>query len=479
MRLLLLALLGSTLFAQQTQPAPATVPAVANPQSQAQPAAIPQPPVPNQATSASTPGNTGAPLMGPTDAYQYAMQPLNNARSAPDDLTDADRWALGIGVARAKEQCELRAKDKFVGEDLLAMGKLCIFGQDYEPARAFLLSYIALPQPKSPEVGRLLLARAFIGLDSITSAESQMDSLLTLFPYDASIHLGIDMVIDAACASDATSDLDVIPRLEEQQLPHILDALNQGGSLSGNGDSVDAARLAEDALRYADALRRSGKPDQAAKIVDQVSSAAATDAIVRSASNAPIQNALTRYALVLQPSPVRMFHATLLPPAGLLSARTVPLYDPNPVAHRVVRRVGNSTEIRMKDDRTLVLVFSLAGPASSTVMHGILDQLGRDHIIPGLKVIAVTSYAVNTGDETPNPNVLATLRAFRTGLPATLPVYLVPDGELRPFAIDAWPAGILFDGKGRIFWIKTIAGSAGGIHQAVREIESGPPPLPF
>jgi hypothetical protein len=98
-----------------------------------------------------------------------------------------------------------------------------------------------LPEPKAPEVGRLLLARAFVGLGSIDSAESQMESLVSLFPYDASIHLGIDMVIDAAYASDATDDLAVVPRLDELQLPHIFDALAHGGSLTGNGDSVDAA----------------------------------------------------------------------------------------------------------------------------------------------------------------------------------------------------------------------------------------------
>jgi hypothetical protein len=477
--LLLVALLSTTLLAQQTQPPPATQPPAVNPPAQAQPSAIPNPSPSPQSPTAQAVQPAAAPVMSPKDAWLYSMQPLNNARTAPDDLTDADKWALGIGIARAKEQCELRKKDKFTGEDLLALGKLCIFGQDFGPAREYLISYITLQQPKSPEVGRLLLARAFIGLGSITSAESQMESVLSLFPYDASIHLGLDMVIDAAAASDATADLDVIPRLEAQQLPHILDALNQGGSLSGNGDSVDAALLVRDALRYADALRRNGKPGDAAKIVDQISSAAAADSIVHGASNAPIQNALTRYALFLEPSPVRTLHATLLPAAGLLAARIVPLYDPDPASHRIVRRVGNNIMIRTTDDRTLVLVFSLAGPASSPAIQTILDRLTQDHTLPGLKVAAVTSYAANTGDDTPNPSVLGTLRVFRSTLPRTLAVYLVPDAELKPFAIDAWPAAILFDGKGRILCLNTLSGSAGSIRQAVRDIESGPPVLPF
>lgn len=417
--------------------------------------------------------------MSPAEAYQYAMQPLNNARSAPDDLTDADKWALAVGVARAKEQCELRTKDKFEGEDSLAMGKLCIFGQDYEPARQRLIGYLDEQDPKSPEIAYLLLTRAFLGLGSIRDANVEIGTLLNLFPYDASIHLGMDMVIDAAAASDATDDLDVIPRLNQQQLPYILDALAHGGSLSGNGDSVDAAMLVRDALRCADALRRNSKADEAAKIVAQVKTLVAVDPIADTASYPAIQNALTRYGLFLQLTPVRTLHASELPVSGAPVTRVVRLYDTNPAAHRIVRRAGKDTMIRMTDDRTLVLVFSLAGPASSPAIHDVLARLASDHITPGLKVVAVTSYAANTGDDTPNPNVLATLRAFRALLPPTLPVFLIPDSELKPFAIDMWPAAILFDGKGRILWLNTLSGSTGSTRQAVREMESGLPTLPF
>ena len=79
--------------------------------------------------------------MSPTDAYLYAMEPFNNARSAPDDLTDADKWALGISIARANEQCEVLKIQKFHDEDLLATGKLCVFGHDYEAARTYLVTY--------------------------------------------------------------------------------------------------------------------------------------------------------------------------------------------------------------------------------------------------------------------------------------------------------------------------------------------------
>jgi hypothetical protein len=92
--------------------------------------------------------------------------------------------------------------------------------------------------------------------------------------------------------------------------------------------------------------------------------------------------------------------------------------------------------------------------------------------------VAVTSFAANIGVQRPDPTALATIRAFRTGLPPTLPVLLVPDSELKPFAIDMWPAAVLIDGKGRILWLNTLSGSTGSIRQMVREMESAPV-LPF
>jgi hypothetical protein len=415
--------------------------------------------------------------MSPAEAYLYAMQPFNQARSAPNDLSDADQWALGIGVSRAKEQCEALAKVKLTGEDLLAFGKLCIFGQDFDPARQSLIDYLALPQAKSPELGRLLLTRAFLGLRSIVSAESQLESLLSLYPYDASIHLGIDMVVDTAAASESSDDLLVIDRLNEQQLPNTLNALAHGGNVpTSNGDQIDAVLLVDDALRCADTLRRAFKQDAADETVAKVKAAVAADTIVNSALYPAIQNSLTRYALAGQPTAVRTLHGQELPMTGPPIPRAVPLYDTDPAAHRIVRHVGANTMISTLDDRTLVTVFSLAGPSSQSAIQQILARFTKDHIIPGLKVIAVTSLAANVGSDAPNAPVLEAIRAFRSALPPTLPVYLVPDSQLQPFAIDRWPAAILLDGKGKILWLNTLSGSPGSILQMERDMES---PSPF
>jgi hypothetical protein len=289
------------------------------------------------------------------------------------------------------------------------------------------------------------------------------------------MHLGIDMVDDSAAASDSIDDVLVIGRLNEQQLPHILDALAHGGSVpASNGDSVDSALLVRDVLRIADGLRRSSKQAEADKVLAQVKTDIEAPAILNSAFYPAIHNAVTRYELYQERSPVRSFHAVTLPATGPLVPHVNPLYDPDPTAHRIGS--GDHTTVRTVDDRTLVLVFSLSGPSSSPTIQHIVNDLAKDHVTPGLKVIAVTSWAANIGVDAPTPELLATIRGFRATLPGSLPVYVIPDSELKPFAVDMAPAAILFDGKGRVLWLNTLSGSNGSIRQMERDIE---PPKPM
>ncbi|HEX4310857.1 MAG TPA: hypothetical protein VHZ25_12570 [Acidobacteriaceae bacterium] len=93
-----------------------------------------------------------------------------------------------------------------------------------------------------------------------------------------------------------------------------------------------------------------------------------------------------------------------------------------------------------------------------------------------MKVVAVSTFAANIGVDTPTPQLFEALKAFRSTLPAKLPTVIVTGPLLQPFAIDRWPAAILFDGKGRILWLNTLSGSDGSIRQMVRELET---PLHF
>jgi hypothetical protein len=138
--------------------------------------------------------------LSPSEAYKAAMAPFNAARAQPGDLTDADKLALGIGMADASRNCRALSGGSSAyptdPKELLAFSELCIFGQQYEPARATLVKYLALPEPPEKKLALVLLVRAFLGLDAPNSAEAEVRSLLRDYPYDAQIHFAIDQVID-------------------------------------------------------------------------------------------------------------------------------------------------------------------------------------------------------------------------------------------------------------------------------------------
>src|ERR1700678_2604982 len=49
--------------------------------------------------------------LSPSEAYKAALAPFQAARAQPDDLTDADRFALQIGIARASLDCRALSSD--------------------------------------------------------------------------------------------------------------------------------------------------------------------------------------------------------------------------------------------------------------------------------------------------------------------------------------------------------------------------------
>lgn len=161
--------------------------------------------------------------LSPSEAYKAAMSPFNAAKAQPDDLTDADKFALGIGMAQASHDCIALSADMsgFATDEkeLIALSELCLFGRQYEPARATLVKYLALPEPPERKLALVLLVRALLGLGEPDGAYLQVSSLLHDYPYDAQIHFAIDQVIDAMEDGIAEHPIDALQLLQicEQQ----------------------------------------------------------------------------------------------------------------------------------------------------------------------------------------------------------------------------------------------------------------------
>ena len=93
-------------------------------------------------------------------------------------------------------------------KELLALSELCIFGEQFEPARATLVRYLALPEPPERKLALVLLVRALLGLNVVGGARLQVDSLLHDYPYDAQIHFAIDQVINALEGANRLNGID-------------------------------------------------------------------------------------------------------------------------------------------------------------------------------------------------------------------------------------------------------------------------------
>jgi hypothetical protein len=358
-------------------------------------------------------GQENSKPLSPTEAYKAALEPFTETRSQTNDLTDADKYALGIGIAQASRDCLALSSDRAAlagnGKELFALGQLCIFGQQYEPARAALVDYLALPKPPQREQALLLLVRAFLGLKSPGSAEAQVDSLLSDYPYDAPIHGAIDQIIDN---TEGDGDLSFFAlKLCAIQGTATLPLLAGGKVLEGKDGTASAATLFADAVRCTALARSSGKPgnfEDLAAIVQQ-------PAWVGTADLALMQAALARQQMVGESAPLTSLHGYLLGASGL------------------VPRI-----VSLRRGTVLLVPFTLWSPSTPEVTSNL------SKLAPQQPIYAITSWHANTGrEDIRSSQVLEGLRSWQRSLPKKVSILLVPDSVLSQFHSDVFPAGIL------------------------------------
>ena len=353
----------------------------------------------------------------PSEAYKAALSPLKAARAQQNDLTDADKVALGVGVARASRDClSLSANLSALESDpkeLLALGDLCLFGQQYEPARASLTRYLSSPQPEERKLALLSLARAHLGLNAPGSAWAEVKSLLDDYPYDAQIHFAVDQVIDASQGVDAKFN-DLALHICAMQNAVTVPLLMAGKALEGKDTSASSSLLFLDALRcvaLADAAGKSG----AADMVSRLTEIAQQPNWAGTADLPPMQAALERQKTVGKQVPLRALHGYVLV-GGNLVPRTVQLLHGN----------------------LILLPFTLWSPSAPEVVRDIAKFSGQRAIS------AVTSWSANTGrEDKPTNESVSALRAWQRTLPPHVTLLIVPDSELSVFHADSFPAGIV------------------------------------
>jgi hypothetical protein len=345
------------------------------------------------------------------------MDPYNQARAQADDLTDADLLALRLGMARASSACAAlkAAPEGFVHDaaQLVALGRLCLFGRQFEPARTTLLEYLGLASPTQRELGLVLLSRAFLGLNNLYNAHAQVRSLLSDYPYDAQIHLAADQVIGATEGMNpdfTTLAMELCAKQRTATLP----LLENGKALTGTDGDAPASTLYADALRC-ETLARSIGDHSANDTMEELRAIVRKPIWQKTAEFAPMQEALARAETVGQPSPLNLLHAREVHSKGTATPRTISLTG-GPV---------------------LLVPFTLWSPSAPSLIRDIAKSSSHR------TNYAVTSWSANTGGEDlTSPSMAEALRTWRQSLPAHVSLLIVPSAELRAFHARQFPAGI-------------------------------------
>lgn len=352
--------------------------------------------------------------LSPTESYKAAIAPYTATRSQANDLTDADKFALGIGIAQASRDCVALSADSSSfttdAKELFALAQLCIFGQQFESARAAAVHYLALPEPPKREQALLLLVRAYLGLKQPESAEPQVASLLRDYPYDASIHAAMNQLIENT--ENSSADLNGLAlNLCVTQGAATLPLLVQGKTLEGKDGSASASQLFADAVRCSALADSSGKPsglEKIAAIVQQPSWAGTADLAL-------MQAALERQKMVGKSSPLMSLHGY-----SLTTNRLIP------------------TVTSLKHGPVLLLPFTVWSPSTPEIASDLVQ------LAPQLPIYAITSWRSNTGrGDDPSREVLEQLRSWQKAMPKKISILVVPDSVLSDFHSDVFPIGIL------------------------------------
>ena len=363
--------------------------------------------------------------LSPSEAYKAAMAPFNAARAQPGDLTDADKLALGIGMADASRNCRALWGGNYAyatdPKELLALSELCIFGQQYEPARATLVKYLALPEPPEKKLALVLLVRAFLGLDAPNSAEPKVRSLLRDYPYDAQIHFAIDQVIDGLEGENPGFN-QLALQLCATQNAVTLPLLTSGKAFEGKDINASPSVLFGDAIRCAALAAELGKATTQ-DTLPTLSAIAQQPGWTQTADLPPMQAALARQTAVGGRVPLNGLHGHSISNSTLLP--------------RSISLIGGTI---------LLVPFTLWAPSAPDVVH----DLAR--VAPQQPIYTITSWKANTGrEDVPSHEVLMALNSWRQNLPPHVYMLIVPDVEMRAFHADSFPSGIVIRG-GIVRW---------------------------
>jgi hypothetical protein len=390
------------------------------------PASPPRPPTDQTPASPQTPVPARE---APGTIYKDAMHPLEVVRASLGNWSEAELAALSVGIERAREACDAAKPDDYQGEELYDLAHLCAFAQDWSPANAAALRYVAGREEPHRTEALAISVSALAHINALDLALATTRGLLR-FPYDAEVAYTVRYMKDTLEHAGSPEAL----ALAGEEHAAIVQALSRPGPLKvASGDAtISTGALYASAMELAFLNRFAGNSDAAAAAATDADAALQKLTAIPAEDQQEIDQVRTQYHLL------GMHLPNVHPTRTLQSASAKPRIDPN---------FGAATVLVLFSDwciecRELVKTMTKFAAANSNA--------------------PIHVYALLYSEDSPAgpQDAGKALHAENEKYLAGTPTLEVPAETAQTFGVVDYPLGVVLDRSGTIRFIGVLPSDA-------------------
>lgn len=250
---------------------------------------------------AQTLPQTSLPQLSPEAAYDQAVRPVEIVRRSMANWSDSELGAFTIAMKRAATECSARKPERFSGDDLISLARLCSLGQQWEVMGAAAGLYIDTGSGLKPQLATAYGFRLEAELHKRDVLEMLVveKAMLAAVPYDAVV----DTVTNEVLSYLQLAYTDDALNVHAMRQPLLLAALR-----------TEKPLLAKNIL-YADGLAEASLEQYAGQTDAALKTATAFDDAL--GSNLPADDSIPvslmrqQYALLGKPLPPIHYELTL------------------------------------------------------------------------------------------------------------------------------------------------------------------------
>ena len=234
-------------------------------------------------------------LLSPQAAYEDSSKPLDIVRKSVANWSPSELTALGVSMKKAGDACEERINLTYAGDDLIAMSRLCSFGQQWSETKTSAAKYIQSSDAEKPQ---LALAYAFqleaaLHMHDVSEIMADAKAMLASVPYDNNVN--------------ATSD-DTIAYLQLAYTPQALalETVRQPlllAALAAEKPLISRHSLYASGIAQAELMQYMNQTEQAAASIAALDQALGDEAKLSPDDLVPIGQTRKLYGLLGKPLP--------------------------------------------------------------------------------------------------------------------------------------------------------------------------------